>query len=396
MNFNQLLEMVGVDPARTVVLRHRPTEKKLRPLIARMAQEQRHLFDAWQGIQDKRVSSSIRKAGYVAAFLALEGDSAVFAGLYDVKGHSKLTQRQFQEMPAVPTLFEMGMAKPKWAAMYWHDLALTDLLAPFRFSLAVRWPGGGRNWVRWANRNVFEVLPLPVHEYIRADMPRWDELDLSWGELKNLPPSWRKKLEEWRGIYCIFDTASKQAYVGAAYGDANIMGRWLNYAKTGHGENEKLKDLDAEAFRFTILQRVSPDMDVDEVLALEVSWKRRLHTREERRGQSGGVRSFILAFWHAMADEPAAARPERQNDGPDPADAYLVERFALAQAPSSLAPASRPQEGMREGAGAERLGFRAAEDGAGCSGFRLLAFWPAMGPLRQTRNAKMKDLTPLT
>jgi hypothetical protein len=37
---------------------------------------------------------------------------------------------------------------------------------------------------------------------------------------------------------------------------------------------------DPKKFRFTILQRVSPDMEQAEVIAVENSWKERLHTRE--------------------------------------------------------------------------------------------------------------------
>ncbi len=40
-----------------------------------------------------------------------------------------------------------------------------------------------------------------------------------------------------------------------------------------------LRKRDPQHFRFTILQRVSPDMDSDDVIRLESTWKERLHTR---------------------------------------------------------------------------------------------------------------------
>lgn len=53
----------------------------------------------------------------------------------------------------------------------------------------------------------------------------------------------------------------------------------IGYAATGHGGNRLLRKRDPRNFRFTILQRVSPDMEPTEVIQLESSWKERLHTR---------------------------------------------------------------------------------------------------------------------
>ena len=83
-----------------------------------------------------------------------------------------------------------------------------------------------------------------------------------------------------RGVYLIFDESDQKAYVGAAYGKENILGRWLNYAKAGHGGNKKLRHRDPSSFRFSILQRVSPDMDAEDVIRFEGTWKDRLHTRD--------------------------------------------------------------------------------------------------------------------
>ncbi len=277
MHFNQLLQIDGVDPASTVVLRHRPPESRLRSALDHIAQEQHHLFHTYQSFQgSEQTSRLIQNARYVAAMLALEGDSAVFVGIYEMKDHSTRSRKQLLECDDVKALIEKGW-KPARRIYHWHDLELTDHLCPFRFSLSVRWHG--RRWDRRAHRNVFEVLPFPVAKAIRMDMPDWDKLDLTWGELKNLPQSWQARLSEWRGIYCIFDTAIRQAYIGAAYGRDNLLGRWLNYAKRGHGGNKLLRERDPKHFRFSILQLVSPTAEPGEVQELEASWKRRLHTR---------------------------------------------------------------------------------------------------------------------
>lgn len=110
--------------------------------------------------------------------------------------------------------------------------------------------------------------------------PEWDEIDLGWEELAVLPTRWRAKLSEWRAIYYIFDTSDGKVYVGSAYGGENLLGRWLNYGAKGHGGNVLLRQRDPKNFRFTILQRVSPDMESADVIRLEATWKERLHTRQ--------------------------------------------------------------------------------------------------------------------
>lgn len=113
-----------------------------------------------------------------------------------------------------------------------------------------------------------------------AVMPRWNEIELTWEELAVIPTRWKSALSEWRGIYYIFDTSDGKGYVGSAYGKDNLLGRWLNYATHGHGGNVLLRQRDPTNFRFTILQRVSPDMEADDIIRLEGSWKQRLHTHK--------------------------------------------------------------------------------------------------------------------
>ena len=123
---------------------------------------------------------------------------------------------------------------------------------------------------------VVAVLERSVFD---AEMPPWEDLSLTWDELAVLPSPWKSKLSEWRAIYYIFDTSDGKGYVGSAYGESNLLGRWLNYAARGHGGNVLLRERDPKHFKFSILQRVSPDMDAADVIRLEASWKLRLLTR---------------------------------------------------------------------------------------------------------------------
>ena len=61
-------------------------------------------------------------------------------------------------------------------------------------------------------------------------MPEWDELALTWEDLRVLPTRWKSALSQWRGVYVIFDHDDGKRYVGSAYGKDNLLGRWLHYA----------------------------------------------------------------------------------------------------------------------------------------------------------------------
>ena len=132
----------------------------------------------------------------------------------------------------------------------------------------------------YADRNRFPIAAIYDSSGLEQDMPDWDVLVLRWSELGSLPASWAARLAEWRGIYLIVDESDGRGYVGSAYGSDNILGRWTSYARTGHGGNRELRGRDPKNFRFSILQRVSPDMDPEDVIRIESSWKDRLHTRE--------------------------------------------------------------------------------------------------------------------
>jgi hypothetical protein len=161
----------------------------------------------------------------------------------------------------------------------WFDLTLTDFYAFWKGKLIVRWPGLERSWWRRAHRNEIPVLAVLEDSALDTAMPEWGNLILTWEELQVLPVRWKTAISQWRGIYYIFDTSDGKGYVGSAYGANNLLGRWQNYAASGHGGNRLLRQRDPRNFLFSILQRVSPDMDVNEVIQLESSWKMRLHTR---------------------------------------------------------------------------------------------------------------------
>jgi hypothetical protein len=201
-------------------------------------------------------------------------------GIYAVHGFRQITQKHFWTIPEIQGLKALGISGPRPGHNpLWFDLEPVPELAGLCGRLVVAWPGSERAWTRWADRNSFSIHAIHEESVFSREMSAWDELLLTWQELKVLPRSWREKLAQWRGIYYIRDSASGKGYVGSACGTENIWGRWSNYAASGHGGNRLLRDVNPENLSFSILQRVSPDLPKDDVIGIENSWKQRLQTR---------------------------------------------------------------------------------------------------------------------
>lgn len=286
MDLNFLLSANGINQHNVIVMRHRPQEPKLAKIIGWLAAEKPEVFNAYQQTQDEKVEKAmctLVNKGYIASFIAHGSGQALFVGIYKIGAFTPLSVNEYWKVQAYIEMKEFGLVgfEPRHGRknILWFDMTLTEHMAEWKGKLVIGWPGIARSWWRRAERNVMPVLAITEESQLSSKMPRWYEIDLSWEELRLLPSRWKAALSEWRGIYFIFDQSDSKGYVGSAYGESNIYGRWANYAVSGHGGNSLLKKRNPRNFRFTILQRVSPDMPLQEVITLEGSWKSRLHTR---------------------------------------------------------------------------------------------------------------------
>lgn len=280
MDFNDLFDN-PTDYSKILLMRHSPVEPALKRVLPWLAAERHDIYNAYQQTQGPTGERQMNRATLVASFIGHEPGKALFIGLYCNTGYRSLTYDEYWAVPAYRKMREWGFKGlgPERGSCLWFNLEPTDFYQHWKGKLVVAWPGGERSWSRWANRNQLEIHAIHEDSLLDPPVPDWTELNLQWADLGVLPTRLRNNLSEWRGIYFIFDEASGKGYVGSASGNENILGRWKNYAATGHGGNAQLKRLDPQRFRFSILQRVSPDMDPAEVVSIENSWKERLHTR---------------------------------------------------------------------------------------------------------------------
>ncbi len=158
--------------------------------------------------------------------------------------------------------------------------------------LIVKFKNNSQNLVRNATSvinqcEVYQILPEIYDDDI---FPGYDRIDITWNELTRVieKPSWKTALENQKGVYLITDVETGKRYVGSAYGEKMILGRWRNYAKNGHGGNEELKKLDFDYikrnFRYSILDIFKSTIDDNVIIKRESWWKEILLTRNSKYG----------------------------------------------------------------------------------------------------------------
>ena len=129
---------------------------------------------------------------------------------------------------------------------------------------------------------VYEILPDIFDNDI---FPGYDNVNLSWSDLSRVlaKDSWKTALQNQKGVYLITDTSNGKMYVGSAYGERMLLGRWEDYAKTGNGGNKELKELSfdhiKQYFRYSILDIFKSTIKDELIISRETWWKEVLLTR---------------------------------------------------------------------------------------------------------------------
>jgi len=284
LNLNDLLDKKHIDPREVLVLRHRPVEPQLNKYLPSIADESENLFNAYQATQSPTLEKAMTGAKYIASFIRYEPRNALFIGLYSISGWESITPEEYWQVPAIREMKKKYDLKgftgqQGRSSCLWFNLKPTDIYAEWKGKLIVEFPPPARAFWRRAHKNNFTVVAILEDNALSEPIEDWKDVVFTWEELGALPRKWKEELSRWQAIYFIFDTFDSKGYVGSAYGESNLLGRWKNYAKSGHGGNRLLRTRDPKGFLYTILERPSPDMKEDDVIRLENTWKKRLHTR---------------------------------------------------------------------------------------------------------------------
>jgi hypothetical protein len=271
MNIVELLHLRGLNPAAKVKLvRHQDKRYDVSEIY-----RTGHL-ETYQSYQAK----PIFECDYIVAFIGLEGSLARFVGVYQVLG-----RRASRDVPVPPEFPYPDFAKEDDV---YYELRAVPGFEDLKDRIVIEWGKAALAWHQWlSEKEVVEVLPKG---YV-TDFPGYLDFILTFQELSEIieNPSanreWHRMLSGVAGVYLIVDSRTGMQYVGSAYGQEGILGRWKHYVKTVHGDNQKLKEilsLDRNAanhFRFSVLQTLPRTLTKNEVIEYEILYKKKLGSR---------------------------------------------------------------------------------------------------------------------
>jgi len=208
---------------------------------------------------------------FIVSFIGEEGTRSRFIGVFKVIGGRRLPTKQLS--------VDGGQFQ------FQYQLEEVSGFDDLKERVIIDW---GKAAIKWEQliTNTKEVVEIQPGLNYRRFTDYFDFI-LGFDELqeiaRNQYPDWRKMLSATKGVYLINDSKSGKLYVGAAYGEDGIWGRWMSYVSTGgHGGNKSLKDLVirnsdyANNFKFSILMLLPSTITAAEAIQKEKLFKNKL------------------------------------------------------------------------------------------------------------------------
>lgn len=284
LTLTDMIKRDDLDPGKTLVMRHTP-QGRFRRAVPFIVNAEPALFAVYESAQINRsVIASFRACQTALSFLGSEDGRTIFVSAFSI-GEERQVRRSEYERDC------------RWQRLH-RDFGLDtdssrnpdDRLSIFGHRpleswrslvgrLSIEWPGT-RSWCRRAHTNTFAIESLSTESDFSERVPAPEDLIVRAPELVLLPPSWRSALSQWRGIYLITVEGEGARYVGAAYGEENLLGRWRAHIAGDLGVTKELSQRSTETFRFSILELLAPNAAMEEVVDRERRWMDRLHTIE--------------------------------------------------------------------------------------------------------------------
>ncbi len=272
ITFFKILDIYGINSNKVRLIRHGNKEI---PIYDTFQNDSKRL-ETYQSFQNP---NKFGNANLIAVFAPYHKTTALFLGLWNIEG---CTENAYFTDSTLSLLKEHNLPESWFNSAVKYDLKRNDSLDDLSERLVIEW---GTATVAWVQSKDKEVVEIKGKQSV-GDFQSFSLVELDFRRLKKIirnPDAnitWVKALSSVNGVYLIQDTVSGKLYVGSAYGDQGIFGRWSVYAQNGHGGNQELIGLDANNFVFSILEIVPATTTNEGVIQCENRWKEKLGTRK--------------------------------------------------------------------------------------------------------------------
>ena len=272
LNFSDILEKAGLDPAKVKLIRHSLSDKN----FAKCYYAEPQMVWEYTRVQKPGFSKGY---DYWCIFISGKGTTARLFACYKVNGSVSDTPELKPEGFPLDNAFKGEHA--------FYDLEPVECLKEYEHRLVIEW---GNAAISWHQKGTTEKPVLAIDSPIKKPFIGYDKVILSYAQLKEVVQNrevyelWQTALSAVKAIYLIVDTKNGKQYVGSAYGKDGLLGRWRVYVDTLHGNNKMMKETICaypdryQYFQFSILQILPKTITDDEIIDIESLWKKKLGT----------------------------------------------------------------------------------------------------------------------
>ena len=271
ITLHHIFKIYNLNPGSIRLVRHGNKEIS----IYNTFKENRKRLEVYQSYQKP---GKFGDSNAIAVFAPYYKTTALFLGLWDIIGYiknSEFTNKMLKELK------EYELPQGWYERSDRYNLVWNKTLEELSERLVIEWGSATVSWVQRKNKNVVELKGVKsIGEFQSFDQVSLDFIDLKkMTQFADSNITWVKALSSVNGVYLIMDKSNGKLYVGSAYGEQGIYGRWSTYAKNGHGGDKGLKNINPSNFQFSILEIVSPTTTAAGVIDCENKWKEKLGTR---------------------------------------------------------------------------------------------------------------------
>ena len=269
VRFNSILAQAGITPASVRLLRHQDHRSAKGRTPYELWRDDRPAFEFYQEGQSTKNQTRLR-ADHWASFVVTPAGETLLAGFYACSylGLNEV-ERQWPHTAGVDPVGTCDV----------YRLTPDDRLDDLGGRLVIAWGDGERSWIQRADNQDKAVLEIR-QAFREPDFPGYARFIAPLSKVEGLPAAWIAALRASRGIYLLTCPKTREQYVGSATGGDGFHGRWLSYARDGHGGNVGLKSRDPSDYQVSVLEVAGSAATVEEILAIETLWKRKLQSRE--------------------------------------------------------------------------------------------------------------------
>ncbi|MDI1349438.1 GIY-YIG nuclease family protein [Aquabacterium sp.] len=247
-----------------------------------LAQRLRYDQAFLKAYQEQQNQNIVNGVDFILSFVGDGPGRSLFKGAWDVSAQN-ITREQFKENNGSAADAILGV----YPGETWFQSKFNaDVMSEFIDRLVIGYDFG-QQFAQWLN-NRMEIDQ--IYSGGRSDaFPGFHDLMLTHAELSGIsqPNSprhdWCRKLSSVSGVYLITDTQRGKRYVGSAYGQAGIWGRWKEYIQNPGGGNVLLTEHVAEHgtqdLQYSILRVMPSNATPQETITAESIEKLKILTK---------------------------------------------------------------------------------------------------------------------